>query len=1446
MSTSTPSPRRVMSASSKSNRNAAIPMGTSSKTVSTMSTVSSVPLQTLNPNSTAAPSENFLSTTAKSVADVNGSTSAAVPALNLTPWKDAPRTVRTPKSKSKMSASKIPLRATCEDVFDDEAHPNVHISPSAGTKTIPKPKMTVEAMYRDMPVGDIHMNPKSPKSPKTQQSPKMKMPVEQRGVAKKKKCKKKKSKDVPPAKIRSPTLEEKQARLMETFKLYDNPFQKQYEKIKEMQFAAPQTGTKAEQDAKLVADVKMYQQLDPNNVPANNFIDSFEKLVDRSHARMEANRDTPITESLQKQSAIKVDVDGAAVGRAQDFWAEPNEILGDAGKNLNNTFKAALDRAAGAKINTTVFGVEADKGLKRPVLQTGESETILKLEDKVADLIIDPEKDAIAAKEAHLIKSRVVDIMVLAVETSQNSEELSATMHELFPRLTIHACWVTDSIISKIANHPRLLINYGSYGTTIISSVNYIIDKVYPMFSTCRISDDEKALAWCEFITSSVKLWKFTDQQLKQLKPKYTKATGLHMMNGLVLESLQGFKKRQQGISGQFDIKVLTNASIWLVEELCWTAGELRVVVSLAEKALPSKKILFETLDSENGWKLLGHPGRDAFIKGLDLDFGEIRTLLEAMKENRAAMEACSRAMKTVASKIPETPLYSLAEPTFSRPGGKDNTQLSDYGHTISEVIEKMRSIIDNICTPWAIDLEEQFDAQNDFIYCGVALWNLVEMRLTHEERTMQKGLVLMAQNIWHALITEAVPREEKISIIGINTKWFIQEWMNAGGDIKLVKEEALKSMPKQHISFNPYADRERGRPGQPSGSSKAPAPAQPVKTEVQKATPKTFSAQLPVSTYRAMKNKHKISPPPTYSQTPTSMPQGGVFEPTDETLSLLLGYGHDIPQAISHMETILKNLSDIDPATLQYKIISDDCVECSCALWYHIQQANIPVQSEKKVKTGLEMLCFAILSSLNDRSMSHFVRLQLYIKCSVWFMLQWKETGGDFEKVGEEAMKELPTGTEDLRLFPRFSISYSLVSGLAAAVIGDGSTTIMAPKVSEPEAVSGAGSSTATSTHKVVLSKNLAEAKFEIPTAMKHVEAGDGENFDVSHESMEYIKPSALTTSGSSLKPVPEPKIVQVNAGSDSAHSKQAGSTPASSILNTPATPAEKSSPVPNNNTSQDQTNTHEQTTTDHNPDNMPNNTAPPTPPMTSGELGAAHASPVSDLEIISDTLMVLSQSLHQITTALYGTNASQTDSNTTDFKTELSAGARKTGLLIITDHLGKWLRDAQSEIAAVDGKVRDLDSAIDGLRRDNRELKMMVVEKVRRQGEEDNMLEVLLEEVRGLKGEVERLAVGREKDGEDEKERECANAVWLERARELQGVVERAREVGELREVLWPQGDGGFGLGLGVGGDFDRARAEGTGEAETGKGGRRELYVKIGNQAGRGQGGGGFCGVM
>ena len=168
--------------------------------------------------------------------DTRGKAAAVVNTTPSTPRKHAAATVRDPNSTSKttMATNKIPMNATCEGpAFDEHVNPNVFITPPTDAKTTSEPKVKLKTTYRDIPTSEIDMNPKSPKSPKTDSNPTM-APSTPAKKKKKKSKKKKPVKDVSPAKIRSPTQEEKIQRMVELYSLYDNPFQKQYEKIKEM------------------------------------------------------------------------------------------------------------------------------------------------------------------------------------------------------------------------------------------------------------------------------------------------------------------------------------------------------------------------------------------------------------------------------------------------------------------------------------------------------------------------------------------------------------------------------------------------------------------------------------------------------------------------------------------------------------------------------------------------------------------------------------------------------------------------------------------------------------------------------------------------------------------------------------------------------------------------------------------------------------------------------------------------------------------------------------------------------------------------------------------------------------------------------------------------------------------------------------------------------------
>ncbi|PVH76968.1 hypothetical protein DL98DRAFT_517548 [Cadophora sp. DSE1049] len=381
-----------------------------------------------------------------------------------------------------------------------------------------------------------------------------------------------------------------------------------------------------------------------------------------------------------------------------------------------------------------------------------------------------------------------------------------------------------------------------------------------------------------------------------------------------------------------------------------------------------------------------------------------------------------------------------------------------------------------------------------------------------------------------------------------------------------------------------------------------------------------------------------------------------------------------------------------------------------------------------------------------------------------------------------------------------------------------------------------------------------MAESKFGIPEVKAKVEAEEQDDFDVSHENMEYIAPSSvINTSASSFNIVSEGvENIEVNGAGNNPLVTQASL--ASSTANTSSSPTDRPSSVAINN--------QQNSSTDNKSDNVQNTIVPPTPPMTSEEL-SAHP----DLHNIHNTLATLSSTLAAIHSALYGTCTSTStssaktniDTSTTDNEpnAELSANAHEAGLILITACLSTWLKDAQSQIAAVDSKVSALSTKIDDLQGENKVVKKMIeelaamtksgrgVEQGEGNGEGEKVLQVLLEEVRDVKEAIETLS--RFKDGELNGE---VTLKWLEKAKDLQGVIERAREAGDLREVLWPQGDGdvGFGAGGDVRAEVKNKNERGglSGELREKVIAARELYVKIGNQAGRGQGGGGFCAVM
>ncbi|KAL2063927.1 hypothetical protein VTL71DRAFT_4421 [Oculimacula yallundae] len=1525
-----------------------------------------------------------------------------------------------------------------------------------------KPGSGTQAQYRDMPTAEIDLNPKSPKSPKTDQQststnpnhttssalqpedvwPKKnkskKIPkslktdqqstslhhatsseVQPEDVLPKKKSKKKKKrkssaakggeKFIPPAVIRSPTQEEKQERWVKTFALYDNQFQIAYEKISE-EVAAGGTGgeslgVSAEAFGEMVEKARIRNGAPlvghaSESADVDEYIRREFAVSDQQMPRKRSSKAEPITEFLQK-SNVKVDGKDAAVGRAQDFWAEPNQILGQAGKDLNHTFKTALDRAAGAKIGSpgpvgalqagTILGLagkegaEAVEAAKRSVVKGKECEGGVKLCDELASLTVreenrQPSTVQVSYKEGNGMESdnldstplrrRIAQIKAKALTISYTPLELQFHLSIMFPKPAFNATWFSTSIISQINTHPKFLDVIPLHNTDLVTCTEHFMSKLYPMFNMHDDSEASKIHIWVLWLNGCEVLWRLIHDSLRARN--YTRKIGLYKIDQAVIAFMMVALPKHDDLKGWQDmVAVLSIFTLWFVEEYHWAGGDFDEVIKSAEVVFPDQGSLMRAINHAIGTQHLAFPAREPIIK------------------NAIAESAWSKEIEV------------FEEDNYER-------KLAGYGSELSEVMQFLDYIIDGLREVFSITsatsperAAEVWAALKCFEKCGFALWNLVQ-DYYEVLSNYENGLGVMVQHLGFAMENE-IPTSEawRVEVFRTLTLWFVKQWKNTDGDLAAINQVVLKELPNLNEDLEGFMISEGGLTGWPE------LLAQPmVRRNMPSHKGDVVRCRLrkPISRYpsikQALADMGKSSTTAAISTepaTPTNLlnstPRGvlDIKDTKGTKVTSIDVFGHNIAQVVTSLERIIDDIRATDPGTKPRKAIELKFMSCAYALWEQVKKVIQPGPTSPSAPlrdrphTGLDMMCFTALNTLDDTGLSGDKRLKLLLRLSMWFLLKWRGLGGDLEKVNKEALLELPTGNEDLELFAAeqwkdVGIDWGVGDWMDASTSTDTSTfkststsnvadkhnadiaeainkaverlekvvkgtaaAVSKPmlevqtvkkqkkqkKVEEDAAVPDASLTTPSVKKQQKVEKGTAipEAKLEVPTVKKQgktkedtvildakleiptvkkqnkvkedtadpeaqveiltvkkqemlkedtvvpeakleistIKQGkvtEADKLDKIHENMEYIVPSFIPGAPGPYRDAPAAvsswKVNSTTISSSSQEKISAHNQMGSNILQVFA---EKANPPSidineNENANPQQENEYQQNLDIEidNEDNMPQSTIPPTPPMTSEELNAQPGIE-RDLITIHNSLATLEHNLYKVDTALYGQsttpfiarfNADVDSDDSTEAAHHLNTDSRTAGLLVVSDYLVAQLKDAQTQIAGVDSKIGTLSTAIAELHRENQELKTGIKalnEKMGRSEEEkERMPRELLEEVKGLKAEIEIMG-SRYEAGEKEK------VVWVEKARELKGVVDRAREVGGLSEVLWPQGDGFEGIECAKG----EVKADGiAGASENGgnggkKGkGRRELYVKVGNQAGRGQGGGGFCAIM
>ncbi len=497
----------------------------------------------------------------------------------------------------------------------------------------------------------------------------------------------------------------------------------------------------------------------------------------------------------------------------------------------------------------------------------------------------------------------------------------------------------------------------------------------------------------------------------------------------------------------------------------------------------------------------------------------------------------------------------------------------------------------------------------------------------------------------------------------------------------------------------------------------------------------------------------------------------------------------------------------------------------CSLALWRLIHIALKP--EDYKEKTGLGILSKLVWVIINKPDLSQAVTIPMLRQLDVWFMKEWQKAKGDFDVIKKEAKKAIKDDAQGLKdLFGGQDAQGTLASAISMASTNTSGDVeeIISPKFIEEGA--------------------LMEQKLK-ETSMKLEE----EDIDESHESMEYIEPSSLTINTDETIPVdltikageleedPVYKIQQCKFRSNQSFTST-NILSVASLSNSPESAAASELTSHLTVTSHPLPPTHCKVSK--------NNMPPLTPPMTYDDM-SSHTQATADLETIHTSPSPFKSILETINRSMLGT------SNDFPYETELITEANDAKLVLVVSYLGKWLKEAQQQISNLDTELKNLDLKLDNMHSQNAGLGSKLVDMqqrvvlanikgaeieesvrdVRRDVTELKML--MLGELRDVKAGNEKLVGTQEEMMNMLGELERETGMWYGRVRELEEAVEEGDQEGALTEVLWPQG-------------YEVTR---RGEKVDGQGSKKivatkELYVKIGNEAGRGQGGGGFCGVM
>ncbi|KAK2626232.1 hypothetical protein QTJ16_004494 [Diplocarpon rosae] len=421
------------------------------------------------------------------------------------------------------------------------------------------------------------------------------------------------------------------------------------------------------------------------------------------------------------------------------------------------------------------------------------------------------------------------------------------------------------------------------------------------------------------------------------------------------------------------------------------------------------------------------------------------------------------------------------------------------FGADINQYVSKL---INELFTQFYEDFIDEDAAAgilSVFVSHCAGLWRIIDDELSVAARQEMAGLWAMNRMVL-ATIFDLMENdgswESGILLLNLVTMWFIAEWIMTGGDFAAVEVDAKKAWGDtttwtlQLLGLSGGIDipaRERldakFRLDEKAAGGKTASSVEPKKEN---------ENEKPLSSVLVdMSTSSRIPVPVKIPQDITDFKLlPGLGRPPAEVVTIMIdtkirtsGFGSTVPEVLKRLELLMvSTLRERESRTPEATTRAlNDYIGCNAALW-RLMHAEVLTVADGQENNGLRVMAQLASFALEGGDWEPDFGLNVLRMAGVWMWGTWKHQEGDMEAIREKARESVQTdGMSITRYFgrdvPRSAVTASV--GNTDEELG-GKATLVAPEAIQ-----------------------------------KQKREGVEDDADTSLESMEYIEPSAMKDDG-------------------------------------------------------------------------------------------------------------------------------------------------------------------------------------------------------------------------------------------------------------------------------------------------------------------------------------------